>query len=283
MTTLIQIQESIADVKSNLKNAKARHKAALKAYDKAFEMEDEIRQGVQEHKIETEQELIDDLSRELEELENKIKDVEQEQEHEQESLGIEQESNKSNNKNANKSSSKKKQEEVEELEQEPKQKPKQESKQKPKKPTTEANNNTSRTSYNTKSGDWPQHSYRVPPEVYEPLKRHIKQVSMFNNLADMSRSLCMGDYDCSIFSLSLNHATNLMTRFIEMYDSKEELSKRDKTILDEEFKKMNASTKEQKNELMKDLKSIRNFIKDKELYRFQVKDEKEVLNTSEEE
>lgn len=269
--SITAIQESIIDIKSSIKSAKSRHRAATKAYDKAFDAEDEMKQIVYEDKIVNEQETIDELTKELEELEDKIKLYSDEQEEDEQSFKEEQEleakkvvekleAKAPDTDEVAKAKTKTKQSkaEVEDTIEE--------------KPTDKVDVQL-RTSYNTKSGDWPQHSYRVPPETYEPLKAHIKEVSMFNNLADMSRSLCMGDYDCSIFSLMLNHSAQLASRFIELYEADtDELSKRERQILSEEFNKMNASTKEQKAELIKDLKSIRKFIQDKELYRFQVKD-----------
>lgn len=281
--SIISIQESIIDIKSSIKNAKSRHRAATKAYDKAFDSEDEMKQIMYEDKIINEQETIDELTRELEELEDKIKLMSDEQEEDEETFKEEQELEA-------KEVLEEQEAEAPVIDKATKAKTKTKTKTKQSKaevkdaikeePTDKVNVDI-RTSYNTKSGDWPQHSYRVPPEMYEPLKAHIKEVSMFNNLADMSRSLCMGDYDCSIFSLMLNHSAQLATRFIELYEADtDKLSKRERQIISEEFNKMNASTKEQKAELIRDLKSIRKFIQDKELYRFQVKDSD---NSSEEE
>lgn len=248
------LKTQIKELKAELTKSRSRHKAAGKAFDKATDSQDEMLQIKYEDKLCIEQSIIDDLSDQIKVLEYKISNKqEQEQELEEDEPEIEELTSVEES-------------HIDETIEETESIVMEEQAQ-----TTELLPATVhvRTSYNTKSGDWPQLSFRVPPEQYESLKAHIKEVSMFENMADMSRTLCMGDYNNSVVSVFMNHFMDQLSRFIETNDHWNEASESDVVNVTTEYNNLGAVTKEQRHELLKDLKSIRAFITSKELHRFQ--------------
>ena len=130
------------------------------------------------------------------------------------------------------------------------------------------------TTSSKRKSDLPQVSFRTENQYYERLKQHVKypesdRLSKFDSLADMSRRLNLSDLNGDIYFI-LRRSNQQLARFLDIAQlDKSELSANDKSMLRNTFIAFNADTDADKAKLIDSLKSLRQFIKSLNLYRFE--------------